>query len=210
MNYQKIYDQLIERAITENRKKSKDVYYERHHIIPECMGGTDDKDNLINLTAREHFIAHKLLHYIYPKNDKLFFAYYMMSNIKNDFQERNYYVSSYEYERLKKIFSEKMSNRTLSDSHKRKIGEASKGRTHTDVSKQKNREAHLGKPSPMKGRKHSEDAKEKNRQAHLGKIQSEETKQKTSDTLKGRVFSKETIAKMCASQTKRQQNKNKI
>jgi hypothetical protein len=205
MNYQRIYDELIDNA----RLRILTGYKERHHIVPECLGGTDDKDNLVNLTAREHFVAHKLLHHIHPENDKLFFAYYMMSNIKNEFQERNYCVSSYEYERLKKIFSEKMSNRILSDDHKRKIGEASKGRTHTDASKQKNREAHLGNPSPMKGRKHSEDAKEKNRQAHLGKIHSEETKQKTSDTLKGRVFSKETIAKMCASQTKRRQQ-NKI
>lgn len=36
-------------------------YKERHHIVPKCIGGTNDKDNLIDLYAREHFIAHKLL-----------------------------------------------------------------------------------------------------------------------------------------------------
>ena len=36
-------------------------YKERHHIIPKCMNGSNDKDNLIDLYAKEHFIAHKLL-----------------------------------------------------------------------------------------------------------------------------------------------------
>ena len=39
----------------------KNEYKERHHIIPKCMGGNNEKDNLIDLYAREHFIAHKLL-----------------------------------------------------------------------------------------------------------------------------------------------------
>jgi hypothetical protein len=36
-------------------------YTERHHIVPRCMGGSDDESNLVNLTAREHFICHLLL-----------------------------------------------------------------------------------------------------------------------------------------------------
>lgn len=36
-------------------------YTERHHIIPRCMGGTDDESNLVSLTAREHFVCHLLL-----------------------------------------------------------------------------------------------------------------------------------------------------
>ena len=59
MDYQKIYNCLIERAITDNRKKCDIVYYEQHHIIPKCLGGTDNTDNLVLLTAREHFIAHR-------------------------------------------------------------------------------------------------------------------------------------------------------
>lgn len=205
MNYQRIYNKLIDKA----RNRILSEYSERHHIVPKCIGGTEDKDNLVLLTAREHYIAHKLLHYIHPTNDKLFFAYYMMSNIKNDFQERTYYISSYEYDRLKTQFSEKMSNRILSDDHKQKIGKASKGRIHTIEAKLKNSKSHKGKPSPMLGKTHSIETKEKIRQAQLGKIRSEETKQKTSATLKGRVFSKETVAKMSVAQTTRQQNKKK-
>jgi len=36
-------------------------YTEKHHIVPKCMGGTDDKDNIAILTGREHFIAHLFL-----------------------------------------------------------------------------------------------------------------------------------------------------
>jgi hypothetical protein len=36
-------------------------YAELHHIIPLCISQTNDKDNLVRLTGREHFIAHVLL-----------------------------------------------------------------------------------------------------------------------------------------------------
>lgn len=36
-------------------------YTERHHILPRCFGGTNEKINLVRLTAREHLIAHLLL-----------------------------------------------------------------------------------------------------------------------------------------------------
>lgn len=65
MNYSKIYSNLIAKVRSENRVKGS-IYYESHHIIPKCDGGNDDPDNLVLLTAREHFIAHMLLW----KNDR--------------------------------------------------------------------------------------------------------------------------------------------
>ena len=66
MNYKKIYDQLIAKAQAENRKKLPKtdpnyVYYEAHHIVPKCMNGSNDASNIVNLMAREHYIAHILL-----------------------------------------------------------------------------------------------------------------------------------------------------
>jgi len=75
MNYQRIHDQIIERAKT----RQLDGYKERHHIIPKCMGGIDDKSNLVELTAREHFIIHLLLAEIY-NTPKLWRAVNMLSN----------------------------------------------------------------------------------------------------------------------------------
>ena len=63
MNYQKIYDSLIQKRLDNPITKAQ-IYCESHHILPRCLGGSDDKSNLVNLTAREHFIAHKLLSYI--------------------------------------------------------------------------------------------------------------------------------------------------
>ena len=88
MNYQRIYDQIIKRAKSENRQKSGDVYYEAHHIIPRCLGGSNNKDNLVFLTAREHFLCHWLLHEIYPNNGKLLLAFDMMCKVKDKNQDR--------------------------------------------------------------------------------------------------------------------------
>lgn len=107
MDYQKIYTQLINRAKHVNRKKGCGVYFELHHIVPKCIGGTENKDNLVLLTAREHFIAHKLLCEIYPTNDKLFHAYWMMCTCKTP--NRMYKISSREYSRIKQKFSESIS-----------------------------------------------------------------------------------------------------
>lgn len=62
MNYENHYNKLIERAKT----REIEGYVEKHHIIPRCMGGDDSEENLVKLTAREHFIAHQLLVKIYP------------------------------------------------------------------------------------------------------------------------------------------------
>lgn len=42
-------------------RHSDTVYTERHHIIPRCLNGGDEEENLSVLTFREHFIAHRLL-----------------------------------------------------------------------------------------------------------------------------------------------------
>lgn len=79
MNYQNIYDSLIKRAKT----RSLVGYSETHHIIPKCLGGKDNKENLVELTPEEHYLAHQLLVKIHPKNYKLAFAANAMC-INND------------------------------------------------------------------------------------------------------------------------------
>lgn len=74
MNYELHYSKLIEKA----KNRVIDDYTEKHHILPRCLGGTDDKDNLVNLTPEEHYVAHQLLVKLYPKNHKLVIAATMM------------------------------------------------------------------------------------------------------------------------------------
>jgi hypothetical protein len=78
MDYSRIYNQLVARGKSRatNRKEAKELlgYVERHHIVPKCMNGLDEKDNLVFLMAREHFIAHLLLIKIYPNHPGLLLA----------------------------------------------------------------------------------------------------------------------------------------
>ena len=62
MNYQKIYDLIIQKANQENRKKYKGIYYEKHHILPICLGGSDDN---INQQKSTLFVINYLLIFIH-------------------------------------------------------------------------------------------------------------------------------------------------
>lgn len=75
MNYKKIHDNIISRAISEKRTKNESIYYENHHIIPKCIGGSNKKSNLVLLTGREHFLIHWLLSKVYPHERKLIYAF---------------------------------------------------------------------------------------------------------------------------------------
>jgi hypothetical protein len=75
MNYTKHYTALIERA----KIRTISTYTEQHHVIPRCMGGTDDTSNLVALTPEEHYVAHQLLVKMHPGNSKLIFAANMMT-----------------------------------------------------------------------------------------------------------------------------------
>lgn len=59
MNYKRIYDEFI--ADRKEKQPNKPDYYETHHIVPRCIGGDDTHENLIRLTAEDHFFAHLLL-----------------------------------------------------------------------------------------------------------------------------------------------------
>lgn len=104
MDYQRVYNGLVERAKSQNRSK-KDSYYESHHIIPKCMGGSNKADNLVLLTAREHYICHALLFRANPTSRKLAHAFYLMCNFSRD-GKRDYKVSSRLYEDAKLIYAQ--------------------------------------------------------------------------------------------------------
>jgi len=121
MNYSKIYEQLILKS--KNRKLT--CYTEKHHIIPRCMGGNDKIENIAILTAREHFLAHKLLVEIYPNNHKLLYSLWLMAIGKQKWKYTDpYQVSSRDYERIKLRFIESRKGTKISKSQKIKIGKA--------------------------------------------------------------------------------------
>lgn len=84
MNYQVIYDTLILRA----RARVLEGYSERHHVIPRCLGGTNDSQNLVRLTPEEHFIAHQLLVKIHPGNHRLVLAV-LLASVNGTYTQRS-------------------------------------------------------------------------------------------------------------------------
>jgi hypothetical protein len=135
MNYYKIYNQLTTRAKVEEQDrlllKNKGNYFESHHILPRCMQGTDSKDNIAILTAREHFLAHWLLCRIYPDNNKIAHAFWMMCNWKSNKQYRvvpNSRIYQESKEIIAKITSKRFKGCTVPDERKIKISNTLKGR----------------------------------------------------------------------------------
>lgn len=102
MDYQKHYDLVIKRA----KYRTLMGYKEKHHIVPKCLSGTDNKDNLVELTAREHFVVHQLLIKIYPSNGKLAYAAMMMCVESTTHTGRS---KNRRYEWLRKKFSKEVS-----------------------------------------------------------------------------------------------------
>ena len=112
MDYVKLYDKLV--TMAKNRTLSLG-YYEEHHIVPKCMGGTNDVDNLVFLSAREHFIAHQLLIKIYPNNYSLIKAANMMCCFSTNQINRSY-NKRYEWLRIKMSQAMKISGKGLNNS----------------------------------------------------------------------------------------------
>ena len=125
MNYQKIYYDIIEKAKLETRRKGKGIYYESHHILPKCLNGSDDKENLVLLTAREHYVSHKLLTYIYKGNRKIVNAFHRMTFDKKG----KHNISARDYAYAKEL----KANTPISEETKQKMKE-----NHTDVNGEKN------------------------------------------------------------------------
>lgn len=142
MDYFKHYTKLIDRA----RHRIVDGYVESHHVIPRCMGGTDDKNNLVNLTPEEHYLAHQLLVKMYPGHYGLVSAaLYMCTRTNNKV-----------YGWLKRKRAEEMSINNPNKGgisrreYNKKHGSPNKGYKHTEETKRILREQRLGDKNPNK------------------------------------------------------------
>jgi len=101
------YDSLI------NRAKNRTIYgyTEKHHITPRSLGGTDDNDNLVKLTPKEHFVCHLLLTKMTIGNAryKMNFALHMLSNA-NNIGDGRYIPSSRMYDLSRRLYKEALDN----------------------------------------------------------------------------------------------------
>jgi hypothetical protein len=127
MDYKSLYQKLCERG--KLRKKIPSVYLEKHHITPKCLKGSDDKSNLTLLTAREHFLSHKLLCLIYRDStvdirSKLASAFNRMCC--SNTHKRFYKSKSYEKARLNYSKNHPMKDPTISAKVSQKLRERGK------------------------------------------------------------------------------------
>ena len=114
-------------------------YHERHHILPKCLGGCNEDENLIDLFAREHFEAHRLLALENPTINSLANAWWAMCVQTNQYTKERYRVSAEEYEEARKSYAIMMSKRMsgennpnfgkkMNEEQKKNMSEKLKGR----------------------------------------------------------------------------------
>lgn len=199
--YTQWYYDIIENA--KIRIFDKITYVEKHHIIPESLfinrsrngikgsidGNPNSINNIVNLTAREHYIVHQLLvkMTIGLSKKKMLNAIWHM--IIHPSKKRGYKITARLYENIRKDISDQMKNRIVLDETKKKlskyntgrkrlkeigikIGNSNRGRKDSDETKKLKSNIAKNRP-PMK-----DETKKKLSIHNTGKKQSEETKQK--------------------------------
>lgn len=133
MNYQKIYDAICLKAKTRTAPLG---YVEKHHVLPRSLGGTDDENNIVVLSAREHFVAHRLLARI-TDHPKMWMAFNFMAhtgNVLHKFKCIPWASKNYEKERIacSKTFSKisKGKNNPMYGKPRKDLAEYNRTRIH--------------------------------------------------------------------------------
>ena len=195
--YTRWYYTIVNRANT----RISTGYVEKHHIIPKSCGGTNSKDNLVNLTAKEHFICHLLLtkmvngHY----RHKMIYAFHgLKAKQPGQLRHSSKLVNAKLYQKLKEELT--IIKQTFIPWNKGKTGLKSswnKGKSMSEDTKQKLRESRATQDmSYRKGSIMSEEQKQKLRDARVNQIITDETRQKLSIAGTGRKQTEESINKM--------------
>lgn len=177
--YTRWYFSIISSARSLQRKKKQGIYYENHHIIPTKLGGLNEPNNLVLLTAKEHLICHRLLIRMLITDStywcSMVFAFKRMLDVGAHNFERKTHISSLHYteRRIKhsRAMSIVMTGRTMPPHVRAIISESNKGRKLSDQHKlaisQQNKEAYkcpeLRKKISIerKSRTYSEDQRQK-------------------------------------------------
>ena len=100
--YKRWHDSIIAKA----KHRTLEGYKEVHHIIPKSCGGTNDKDNLVPLTAREHYIVHMLLPFCVIKKYRFkMIKGFLYMNVKTKSHKRFYKINSRMYQKFRIEYS---------------------------------------------------------------------------------------------------------
>jgi 5-methylcytosine-specific restriction endonuclease McrA len=214
-------------SVAKNRNITDDVYTEIHHIVPKSLDGDNSKENLVILTAEEHYICHRLLTKFTSgtARSKMVHAVWSMMRAAGD--QPRYAPKASVYAKIKAEMAQETrvrqlgvprSAQTRANIAKSKIGNLNPmyGKCHTDETKFKISQSMVGKEkspeyikamseqrmgdgNPMYGKKHSEIARIKISAASTGRSVSEETK----NILRNKALSRpKLVCQHCSKQSK--------
>ncbi len=179
--YLKWYKNIITNAKYKNRVKGEE-YYESHHVIPKSLRKDLEKEtnNLVLLTAREHFICHLLLPKFTFDEDmyKMLKAFEGMLNWKT--KKQNRYVTSHIFEITRKTASIEHSKRMKGSNNymygkthtkevRKIISNANKGKIISENHKKAISKKISGKNNGFFGKTHSKKFKEEQSKRMMGK-----------------------------------------
>jgi len=157
------YNQIINQA--QDRVLINNGYTETHHIIPKSLGGSNAKDNLVKLTAREHFVAHWLLTKMVTGGEqkKMAHACKMMMHSHSPGQQR-YCINSKIYATLKQNLNNilKGQHHTAETKAKMRISARCRADHESPDAKQIRRETMIKANKSQKGKKRLASTGEKN------------------------------------------------
>ena len=223
MNYEKIYNNLIERAA----RRISEGYVEKHHIVPRCLGGDDSKENIVRLYPEEHYLAHLLLCKLNTGNSKLLYA---AMNMTSGSMINNGKRNNKAYGWLRRHYAESMSgdnnpNRRnpeiQKEAAKKRVGQkrteetkvrmsvAQKGRTFSEETKRKMAEAAKNRPPISEETRTKLKSRTPNR-SWAGKKQPPEMIAKRADANRGRKDSDEIRLKKSTAAKMREEKKRKM
>lgn len=195
--YTKCYNSIICRATT--RMLDNATYFEKHHIIPRCLGGTNDKSNIVRLTAKEHFICHLLLIRMVENRvakSKLSYAVWQFT--------KRYATSAAKYENLRIQLSNNTKGIPKSEEHKTALrkpksntskmkggpggvkGRKIKGQALTNIRNAVKLQDRSGENNSFYGKHHSEETKQYYRNLFSNVPLSDTHKENISKGLKGK------------------------
>ena len=195
--YSKIYFSITSNA----KQRITEGYTELHHIIPQSMGGSNDKENLVELTAREHFICHWLLVKMTEGDDRSKMLYALKGMKAENKHQQRYHtkITARVYEtyriehsinhskvmKAKNLVPWNKGGVEITDEHRENLQNAARNRKIDPIKQAEGQQKRIAK---VTGRKDSDEAKLKKSIALKGKPKgpmSDEEKLKRSVTQKG-------------------------
>ncbi len=209
--YYRVYTAIVERGLTRGLDKKKVPFYtEKHHILPRCIGGLDEDSNYVLLSAKEHYIAHRLLNRMYPDNKYLLNAFWaFVTTRRNGILEK--IISARIYARTREEWAKSQIGHEVSEETKKKQSESNRGKKHNFSEESKRSLIESLKGNKRASTPWTEKTRYRHRNDYLsGKVTwnySEETRKTLSEKGKGRKIPQESWDKLSIKNSDHQQGK---